>query len=498
VLNLELGTTLNERFTLKERLGNGAFGTVYLAEDNLREEDVAVKIMEVGPCSPEIATLQLQNEKKVHGKIGDHLHVIQVHDLHYIPWGGSGLMLLSMEYADEGTFRMWLSERQEDPNSRRTEGLDFFKQACFGVKAIHEAGLVHLDLKPDNFLFVVGALKVADLGTAINVQALRIMSGGSWGGEGSEMGTPEYMSPEHFTAAHPDEVDERADIYSLGIILFELLHPKSRRPFGWGRDRLSNLHCNIPAPVLPEAGEIAARVTARCLEKDPDARYQNVDELLDALEGREEDFPYEIADDDDGRDHLSEEMVVIWESAVLCMDEGNFDRAQSLCRTILEACPENHDANEMLAEIQTRYEQAEKFYKTIERDIDSQGLSELVDLMMEAVEIYPEHPSGRLVQVQLAAKVDRFAKSKKEGIEAASNGQFEMALSYFEQAKEIHPDDTGTIQSIDVLSRALEHRTEMRKLIDQASNEGNDERAMALARSLDRDLDQLKESAKEG
>jgi len=284
LVTLSQGDILVERFKIKRSIGIGRFSSVYLAEDSLGKKEVALKVVEVGPMSNDIADLQLRREMKIHSRISNHKYVIKIYDMHYAHWGGTGLLLLSMEYGDGDTFRKFLLEHSDDLKKRQTIGLNYFKQACHGVEAVHEAKAVHLDLKPENLLFCGEVLKVSDFGAAKAAQQMTQMSASSQEMSSIGEGTPAYMSPEHISAPHPDDVDSRADIYALGIILFELLHPTCRQPFGGSNTRLKECHLTVPAPYLKEACAGMADIIAKCLEKDPANRYQTVRELIDDVE----------------------------------------------------------------------------------------------------------------------------------------------------------------------------------------------------------------------
>ena len=261
------GPPLAGRYTLKSSLGMGGFAAVFLARDDIRKEDVALKVAEAGPCDPEIARLVLEHESRVYSRISDHQHVLAVHDLHYVPWRDTGLLLLSMEHADGGSFRKWLIQHKDDHQTRLSEGLEYFKQMCYGVAAVHRASAVHLDLKPDNFLFVRGILKVSDFGAARCLQTIRLSSSMPSRIALPWQGTLAYMAPELLVAAHPEDVDERADVYALGCIAFEIFHPQCHPPFGGTDDDIRERHLRFTPPPLVGVSEHLARVVARCLEK---------------------------------------------------------------------------------------------------------------------------------------------------------------------------------------------------------------------------------------
>jgi serine/threonine protein kinase len=479
-LTLHTGATLLDRFRIEQHLGNGRFGSVYLAEDMLRSMQVALKVTDVGPQSEEIAALQLQREMAIYAKISDFQHVIRVYDLHFVPWGGSGLLVLSMEYANGGTFRKWLVDHQEDWEARQTTGLEYFKQACRGVNAIHRANATHLDLKPENFLFLDGVLKVSDFGAASCAQILQKSSGIHWETLPSELGTPAYMSPEHFIAAHPDNLDARADIYSLGITLYELLHPKGRLPFGGPFGRLRELHLEVPAPRISEVGEKLAEVVARCLEKNPAHRYQSVAELLNDLEEK----PAAIALEASTGEALEE----TWERASHSFSQSDFKEASRLAEKVLEVKRDHPGGLQLREEVSMRFGQAEQLYQEIAADLKGGDLSELTELIEEASNTYPGHPAGHLVQVRLGARARRYRNVMEEGLEELQEEHWESALECFCQVLKLNPGAVRLKQIIALLTRIKE----MRRDIDQALAQREFRKALRLARSVDLQVVQMK------
>jgi serine/threonine protein kinase len=261
------GPLLGDRYKVLAPLGMGGCAGVYLARDEVRHEDVALKIAEAGPCDPETARLVLTNESRIYSRITNHQHVLQVHDLHYFPWRKSGILAMSMEYAKGGSFRHWLLQHKDDHHTRITQGLEYFKQMCLGASAVHQARAVHLDLKPDNFLFVGRVLKLSDFGAARLLQTIQLSSSMPSRFLVPRIGTPVYMAPEQFTAAHPDDLDERADIYALGCIAYEIFHPKCHPPFGGTENEVRERHLHLTPPPLVGVDANVARVVARCLEK---------------------------------------------------------------------------------------------------------------------------------------------------------------------------------------------------------------------------------------
>ena len=425
-VDLKPGQKLLDRFTIKSCLGRGSFSTVYLASDNMRSIEVALKAAVV---DSESVANQLKQEIDLHAKVFDYRHVIRVYDIHSAPYGGVALLLVSMEYADGGSFRQWLMANKNNVQKRRSAGLSFFGQACCGVQSLHDAGIVHLDLKPENLLFVDGTIKISDLGLSRHIHNIQITDN-TYRRDNLEcsLGTPAYMSPEQYLAPHPDDVDFRADIYSLGVILFEMCHSRCRPPFGGTYQQLRERHLHVSAPVLGNVKTNVARVVAKCLQKNPASRYATVSEMVDDLEGRTDTQP-----------RNSERIDEMWRQACNLLDTGKLNDAGKLCRQILSNSSEHNNAKHMLNEIQDKFRQAQQCYRTIERGIGCKSLDELLELLTEAVDIYPDHPDGRLIQSRLLSMTRQYEKAMDEGTQAAANGHWKIAQTSFRRARQFNP-----------------------------------------------------------
>ena len=195
------GEQIAARYEVLELLGRGASGVVYRVHDRATDEEVAVKII----AEPIAGIEQLRSEVRLAWRV-THPNVLRVFDIVEHREGA----LLSMQYAEAGTLADRVGERLTDDETRAIAApiLD-------ALEAAHQAGVVHRDLKPANVLIdKSGRLLLADFGVAKRLGAVAST------GEGGISGTPAYMAPEQLTG---DEVDARADLYSLGIIIYQLL-----------------------------------------------------------------------------------------------------------------------------------------------------------------------------------------------------------------------------------------------------------------------------------
>ena len=478
-------------FRVERHLGSGAVADVYLAYDCHRESPVALKLVDLGPDAPPSVLERARREQAALGALERHRYLVQMHDLHLVPFGGTQLAALAMEYADGGTLRDWLQDHRGDHSLRIGQGLELFRGICHAAAALHDAGLCHLDLKPENCLFSGGVLKVGDYGPSALLHDLAAHVDEDRAG--SFLGTPVYMSPEQFLAGCRAS-DRRSDVYSLGIVLYEMMHPRCVPPFDGSYEQLRELHLRhspLPLGAVPEA---VSRAASRCLEKDPACRYQTVTALLEDLAGREdrtqpeevEDEPEEVEDEPLPDEALEE----AYQAASRYVEQRNFVEAHKLCRQVVEG-PSNHpQAAALLGQLQQRYDQAAELYEVLRRGLDRRSLDELHPLLLEAVELYPNHPLGRTVLIQLKSKGDKLHQAMELGIAAAEERDWAAAESWFDRARKIDPGGAAAQEAYDRARRVREEHRRTRRLIDRALQSRKGDRALDVARQVDQYQDQ--------
>ncbi|MFC1761007.1 protein kinase [Planctomycetota bacterium] len=270
-----------DKYTIQGTLGSGGFGSVYLAYDTVLKEKVALKVVVAGESGKaQNAREQIIHEFKLREKLTDLSHIVSARDPRTCLHKNVTLVLLPMDLAGGGSFRDWLKKNKSE-EARTKDGLKIFRQACLGVKAIHDAGLSHLDIKPENILLVDGAAKIADFGIGRYGASMFADNPKQVNRQG--IGTPQYMSPEQFHAARQKDIGQASDIYSLGVVLYELVD--GSLPFdGSSRDEYRQKHLHDNPTEIKGACAKYWGIISRCMGKKADDRYFDIDQLISDLD----------------------------------------------------------------------------------------------------------------------------------------------------------------------------------------------------------------------
>jgi eukaryotic-like serine/threonine-protein kinase len=274
---LQEHSLLGQRYEILALLGQGGMGAVYKAKDREVNQIVALKIIRPNLANNPALIGRFKQELILARQV-THRNVIRIYDLAE----ADGMKFITMEYVEGRDLRSIIWEKQKVAPE---EAVEIMRQVCLALEAAHGVGVIHRDLKPQNIMRDAGGrVLVMDFGLARTVEGVGMTQ------TGAMVGTLEYMSPEQ---ALGKPLDHRSDLFAVGLIFYELLTGKM--PYR-AESALASLvrRTHEPAPVaskedssIPQA---LSTVVSRCLERDPNLRYQHASEIasdLDAWEGKD-------------------------------------------------------------------------------------------------------------------------------------------------------------------------------------------------------------------
>src|SRR6202795_283065 len=265
-----INTLFDGRYRILRKLGTGGMANVYLAEDEVLGGRVAIKILNDRHAGAEYFVERFRREAKNAASLS-HPNIVSIYDR----GEAEGTYYIAMEYLDGRSLKELIVQRRPAPI---TVSVEYARQILSALRFAHAHGIVPSDIKPHNVLVDAdGRVKVADFGIA--------RAGASQMTEaGAIVGTAQYLSPEQ---ARGTDVDQRSDLYSLGIVLYELL--TGTLPFdGDTPVEIAMKHLStvpeLPSARRPEIPRDLDLIVMRALAKDPDDRYQNAEEMDADLE----------------------------------------------------------------------------------------------------------------------------------------------------------------------------------------------------------------------
>ena len=270
---LQPGDMIEGRYKFIQKIGKGAFGTVVLVEDTVVEERLILKFLNPNVASDEEMMKRFVHELRYSRKI-THKNVIRIYDFLYVGGGYA----ISMEYFPSHTLGAEIAN--EKPMAQK-KAVGWAIDICTGMQIAHQQGIIHRDLKPANLLIDdSGLLKIVDFGVAAAAKSGDTQLTKT----GYVIGSPKYMAPEQILGK---KVDERADIYSLGVILYEML--AGQPPYSRG-DHMAVMYQHVQGKAVPLAElntklpESLVEVVSKAMTVDKTKRFESMDEFRQALE----------------------------------------------------------------------------------------------------------------------------------------------------------------------------------------------------------------------
>lgn len=409
---IELADVATDRFDPKRVISQRGNHLVCLAHDRDNKSDVVLKVQRAQSTDPNGRLSGVVREFVISSVLPQHDNIIRIHELRQVV-GLDGQMLsrLSMEFADGGSLRQWFGRAEMAYHEAKAIGIEYFMSLCVAVSALHEAGVLHLDLKPEHVLFCDGQVKLCDYGSAALmarpglasdiIEKLRPTPTSS---------TVQYMAPECFEPSSTVELDERADIYALGVILFEIANPRHRPPFLGSYRRVAELHRHAPLPRVQWLAHHEEAIIARCTAKDPSSRFPSVDALLDAL--------------------------------------------ASMCQVDSPSWPGSKTGEQVAC--QPGVGLAEMISQELRSDTSNGDLKETLDLAIEALSRWPDHPDGGALCIALQSRVRFCTESLLACSQAITTKQFDLALKYARHAASVSPRSFPIVHLIARLEQRID------------------------------------------
>jgi eukaryotic-like serine/threonine-protein kinase len=249
------------QYEIIEEINRGSMGIVYKVRDLTLDEIVAIKVLNDFLCTDPHAVERFKQEARSSRKL-THNNIVRIHDMFDL----DEKKIISMEFIEGENLKTLLARHL---TLTEDQVLTYLVQICEGLAYAHRLQVVHRDIKPANIMITDhGLLKITDFGIAKLLTDHQTKAGTVI------MGTPLYMAPEQIEGC---KVDNRCDIYSLGIMLYEMV--TGRPPFNDGNIEYQHIHHGV-APIKVGISERLNKIIMKCVEKKPEDRFQAVEEIL--------------------------------------------------------------------------------------------------------------------------------------------------------------------------------------------------------------------------
>ncbi|MGA9797672.1 MAG: protein kinase [Terriglobales bacterium] len=437
------------KYELIGELGRGGMGIVYRARDPLINRLVALKTITAGLAENPNLLERFYREAQSAGGL-QHPNIVTIYDM----GEESGTPYIAMELIEGESLEQLISARPDVPLSLK---LNYAIQACRAFDYAHKRGIVHRDIKPANVMLSKdGTVKVVDFGIARVLESSKTQTG-------MLMGTFAYMSPEQY---HGEHADERSDIWSFGVLLFELL--TYQRPFsGDAPAALMNKICQQePTPlhdVAPECPPELEAVMQRIFQKVPADRYQTMEDLLVELDPICKSFQ-------------SATVLKLVEQGSDLVKQGNFTQARDVLRQALQIESTNTQARSLLEKVNLELKRAlirPKAQQFVEKGMELLAQGKLQEARVEAenaLKLDTNFEAAQELKKRVQQELDRY-RLIAEYLDTAklrlAEGLPEMAEEPLAKVLQLEPSNKTAQVLLDQVEKDKRQRERRQRLLER-------------------------------
>jgi serine/threonine-protein kinase len=434
------------KYEITGELGRGAMGVVYRGEDPRLGRPVALKTTTTEVANSPDLLKRFYREGQAAAKLS-HPNIVTIYEIDE----ANGIPFIAMEFLEGENLQKIISERRELLILRK---LQITIDTCRGLHYAHQHGVVHRDIKPGNIVVLTnGQIKIVDFGIArVGVSSMTMT--------GQVLGTVMYMSPEQVQG---HKVDARSDVFSLGIVLYELL--TYQKPFT-GED-VPTIFFKIlndpPEPIttyLPQCPAELEQIVQRALAKDRNQRYQSTEDMAFDLQ--------RIADS------LKRDTVEVYlQQSQLCLQNKDFTIAKECLQRVLEIDSSHEVAKNLLSAVresiqaQQRAQKVEENLRQAREAIQFEHYEDAIGLLEETLLLDPSNQDAQSCKKLAVEQWDRVQKIRRyleraEGL--ADKAEFQRAKAELENLLAIAPDNTAAKSMMDWVAKELKEQERLRQV----------------------------------